>query len=166
MQFNIGQFLASWGTLYLSAYQKNYWNYDDTEASYSRLIIVQRTWGSYGIQDSFNQRLLQQINIHHSSFANESLFLTLKQNCELQYENHTNSISSALYGQYRNQYTILKLGYNHDPHQNQLNYGLQGSLVAYPYGLTLAICETVALVIVKDAVGVKLENHSGIKTDY
>ncbi len=192
--------------MYLSAYQKNYWNYDDKEASYSinyssriwdldytinysytksrreqsadQILSInlqipfkrwlKRTWGSYGIQNSFNQRLLQQINIHHSPFADESLFLTLQQNYERQYENHTNSISSALYGQYRNQYAILNLGYNHDPHQNQLNYGLQGSLVAHPYGLTLAqpIGETAALVIAKDAVEVKLENHSGIKTDY
>lgn len=206
LQFNIRQHLASWGTLYLSAYQKNYWNYDDTEESYAinyssriwdldytinysytksrrehsadQILSInlqipfkrwlKRTWGSYGIQNSFNQRLIQQINIHHSPFADESLFLTLQQNYERQYENHSNSISGALYGQYRNQYAILNLGYNHDPHQNQLNYGLQGSLVAHPYGLTLAqpIGETAALVVAKDAVGVKLENQSNIKTNY
>ncbi|RXK33893.1 hypothetical protein BBD39_06860 [Arsenophonus endosymbiont of Bemisia tabaci Asia II 3] len=33
---------------------------------------LKRTWESYGIQNSFNQRLIQQINIHHSPFADES----------------------------------------------------------------------------------------------
>ncbi|WGM12199.1 fimbrial biogenesis outer membrane usher protein [Arsenophonus nasoniae] len=206
LQLNIRQHLASWGAIYLSAYQKNYWNYDDTEESYAvnyssriwdldytinysytksrreqsadQILSInlqipfkrwlKRTWGSYGIQNSFDQRLIQQINIHHSPFADESLFLTLQQNYERHYKNHTNAISGALYSQYRNQYTTFNLGYNHDPYQNQLNYGLQGSLVAHPYGLTLAqpIGETAALVIAKNAVGVKLENHSGIKTDY
>ncbi|MFV9997969.1 MAG: fimbria/pilus outer membrane usher protein [Arsenophonus endosymbiont of Dermacentor nuttalli] len=38
---------------------------------------------------------------------------------------------------------------------------------SYPYGLSLTqpIGETAALVIAKDAIGVRLENHSNIKTN-
>lgn len=206
LQLNISQNLASWGAIYLSAYQKNYWNSNISKKSYSinyssriwdldysinysytksrreksadQILSVnlqipfkrwlKRTWGNYGFQNSFDQRLVQQINIHHSPFSDDRLSLTLQQNYERHYKNHTNHISGALYGQYQSQYATFNLGYNLDPYQSQLNYGLQGSLVAHPYGLSLTqpIGETAALVIAKDAVGIKLENHSTIKTNH
>ncbi|QLK88718.1 hypothetical protein E3U36_09810 [Arsenophonus endosymbiont of Aphis craccivora] len=57
LQFNIRirQYLASWGTLYLSAYQNNYWNYDDTEASYS-INYSSRIWDlDYTINYSYTK---------------------------------------------------------------------------------------------------------------
>ncbi|MFV9997970.1 MAG: fimbria/pilus outer membrane usher protein [Arsenophonus endosymbiont of Dermacentor nuttalli] len=85
---------------------------------------LKRTWG-YGIQNSFDHCLIQQVNINHSPFADNRLFLALQQNYQQHYKNHTNHISGGLYSQYQNQYAIFNLGYNHDPYQNQLNYGLQ-----------------------------------------
>lgn len=85
---------------------------------------LKRTWG-YGIQNSFDHCLIQQVNINHSPFADNRLFLALQQNYQQHYKNHTNHISGGLYSEYQNQYAIFNLGYNHDPYQNQLNYGLQ-----------------------------------------
>ncbi|WP_413676619.1 fimbria/pilus outer membrane usher protein [Pantoea dispersa] len=82
--------------------------------------------------------------------------------------NHSNASSSSLSATYRGGSGLLSGGYNRNRSQEQINYGLRGGVVAHPYGLTLSqeLGETVALVQAPGASGVKVNNQTGVTTDW
>lgn len=62
----------------------------------------------------------------------------------------------------------ISAGYNRSKSQQQMTWGLRGGMVAHPHGLTFGPTpgETFAVVRAPDASGVKVNNHSGLKTDW
>ena len=68
---------------------------------------------------------------------------------------------------YKGTYGEARIGYNYDTQSQQVNYNLQGGIVAHPYGVTLSQQhgETMALVRAPDAAGAKVKNTTGVKTD-
>ncbi|WP_330986065.1 MULTISPECIES: fimbria/pilus outer membrane usher protein [Enterobacterales] len=69
---------------------------------------------------------------------------------------------------YKGRYGEANIGYSYDPDSRQVNYGLQGGMVAHANGLTLSqpMNDTVALVKAPGADDVRVENNSGVRTDW
>jgi len=65
----------------------------------------------------------------------------------------------------------LSGGYNYNQDTQQLNYGWQGAIVAHPFGVTFSqplVSDVSAIAIVRapGAAGVKLQNNTGVYTDW
>jgi outer membrane usher protein len=69
---------------------------------------------------------------------------------------------------YRGTYGEVNGGYSYASGQRNLNYGVQGSIVAHADGITAGqqLGETFGLVKVPGASGVAVNNQTGVKTDY
>ncbi len=77
--------------------------------------------------------------------------------------------AASLY--YRGSYGSINAGYNTDHRKNQrINYGLEGAIIAHPYGVTLAqnISESgsSALIRAPGAINAKVLNNTSISTDW
>ncbi len=61
----------------------------------------------------------------------------------------------------------MRAGVNYNANSKQVNYGVQGGVVAHPYGVTFSQQqgETMALVRAPGAKGIKVESAHGVKTD-
>ncbi|CAI1838786.1 Outer membrane usher protein fimD precursor [Serratia quinivorans] len=87
------------------------------------------------------------------------------------YGNHGEGYSGLASADYRGTYGEANAGYNYSKDAHQVNYGLQGSVIAHPYGVTLGQpmngdMNAVALVRAPEASGVKVQNGSGVYTDW
>lgn len=65
----------------------------------------------------------------------------------------------------------LSGGYNYNQDTHQINYGWQGAIVAHPFGVTFSqplVSDVSAIAIVRapGAAGVKLQNNTGVYTDW
>ncbi len=68
---------------------------------------------------------------------------------------------------YQGSFGTISGGYNYDNDSQQVNYQLQGGIIAHTGGITLAqsLPETVTLVDAENASNIKVESSSGIYTD-
>lgn len=62
----------------------------------------------------------------------------------------------------------LGLGYNYDPHQHEYNWQLGGGMVAHADGVTFSqpLGDTNVLIKAPGAQGVRVENQTGVQTDW
>ncbi|HBO23162.1 MAG TPA: hypothetical protein DD649_09800 [Providencia sp.] len=69
---------------------------------------------------------------------------------------------------YRGAYGNINAGYGYSSHYQRINYGLQGGVVAHPYGITLSqpFGETLAVVRAPGADNIKVKNLTGVSTDW
>ncbi|UJD81799.1 fimbrial biogenesis outer membrane usher protein [Serratia rubidaea] len=87
------------------------------------------------------------------------------------YGTHGEGNSGSLNGNYRGPYAQVNGGYNYSRGYQQLSYGLQGAVVAHPYGVTLSQplsgdMAALALVRAPGAGDAKVQNQTGVYTDW
>ncbi|EML2066297.1 fimbrial biogenesis outer membrane usher protein [Enterobacter asburiae] len=87
------------------------------------------------------------------------------------YGNKGEEASSNLHVDYKGAYGEVNGGYSHSAGSNQINYGASGSLIAHEHGVTFGQSlggdnSAVALVEAPGAAGVKVQNGSGVRTDW
>lgn len=212
LQVNLSQPLGrDGGSLYLSAYQQQYWgtgnnernlnvgysttlgrislslsyawvqsvsSLDDDDDHDNRLsddrqlsLTVQvpldgwlpRTYATYSATTDAARHHSQQVGLNGSALEDGNLSYTLQAGHDNQYGGG----SGLATVDYRGAYGEAGLGYNSDSSGSRVNYRLQGSAVATPYGAALGqpVGETLALVHAPGAGGVKIRNNVGVHTD-
>uniref|UniRef100_UPI00114410CF fimbria/pilus outer membrane usher protein n=1 Tax=Enterobacter hormaechei TaxID=158836 RepID=UPI00114410CF len=77
------------------------------------------------------------------------------------------SVSSSLYSTLRSTYAELNAGYSRYSDVQTMNYGISGGVLLHENGITLGqpLGETIALVKIPDAGGIKFNNQQGVSTD-
>jgi len=120
-------------------------------------------WVNYNVNSNKRGDTSQQLGISGTALADNRLNYNLQQS----YTQNGNTSSSLASATYKGRDGIISAGYNHSSYSQQINYGLQGAVVAHPYGITLAqpLGDTFALVRAPGTSDVKIQNNSGISTD-
>jgi outer membrane usher protein len=200
MQAQVSQNLGRYGSLYISAYQQDYWrlngkertissgystnvrginygiNYAETQAPGSMknrqiafsVQIPLSDWlpgtsASYNV--SADQRRVQnQAGISGTALEDNSLNYNLSQGFTSGNEGAQGSAAASYKGSYGN----VRGSYSYSDYGLQLNVGVEGSIVAHPYGITLAqpLGTTSALVRAPGTAGAKVQNKNGVSTDW
>ncbi|OKP02055.1 fimbria/pilus outer membrane usher protein [Xenorhabdus eapokensis] len=202
LQLHINQSLGDWGTIYLSAFQQDYWhqkgyernisagyntsynsinyslNYSHSDfsgsnrneqiVSFSMQIPFDRwlknSWVSYNMTSNKNSDTSHQVSLNGTAFEDNNLIYSIQQN----YTGRNQSVGGNINAEYKGAYGQVSAGYNYDKYSRQFTYGLNGGIVAHPYGITLSqsLGDTSVLVRASGASNVKVQNHTGIKTDW
>ncbi|NRN29834.1 fimbria/pilus outer membrane usher protein [Photorhabdus heterorhabditis] len=202
LQLHVNQSLGNLGSLYLSAFQQNYWQQNSYERSinagysisynninyslnytYNQLPDTNKneqlfsfsiqvpldhwlknSWAYYNLNTNKNKDISHQTGLSGSALEDNNLTYSLQQS----YANHGTGVGGHAHAEYKGSYSQISAGYSYDRHSRQLNYGLQGGIVAHPYGITLSqhLGDTLALVRTDGAKGIKIHNNVGITTDW
>ncbi|OWF87862.1 fimbria/pilus outer membrane usher protein [Yersinia entomophaga] len=122
------------------------------------------SWSTYNVNHSKSGRTTQQLGLSGTALADNNLNYNIQQN----YTNQGNGASGNLNANYRGTYGEIGSGYSYDNDSRRLNYNLRGGVVAHPFGVTFSQSqgETLALVKAPGASGVKVQNSSGVYTDW
>lgn len=122
------------------------------------------SWATYNLNTNKKGKTTQQAGISGTALADNNLNYNLQQS----WGNRGTGGSGSASLDYRGTYGEASGGYNYGSDSRQLNYGLQGAIVAHPYGITLAqpLGDTMALVRAPGANGVKVQNNTGVYTDW
>lgn len=117
---------------------------------------------NYGLTHSQGQGTAQRAGLSGSALANNQLNYNVSQSVAR--ETHSTNLGAS----YRGRSGVLSAGYNRSNTQEQINYGLQGGILAHPYGITLAqdMGETATLIRAPGAANIKVNNQTGLSTDW
>lgn len=120
-------------------------------------------YASYTANTDATRHHSQQVGLNGSALEDSNLSYSLQAG----YDNQYGGSSGLATVDYRGGYGEAGLGYNYDSSGSRVNYRLQGSAVATPYGAALGqpIGETPALLHAPGAGGVKIRNNVGVHTD-
>lgn len=82
--------------------------------------------------------------------------------------NGTSQHSSSLGGSYQGGYGLYDLGFSRSGESTQLNYGVSGGVVVHNEGVTFSqtLGDTNILVAAPGAAGLKVDNQTGVHTDW
>ncbi|EKN5999753.1 fimbria/pilus outer membrane usher protein [Yersinia enterocolitica] len=201
-QINLAQQLDKFGSLYLSAYQQDYWgrteyergvsagynlsqnginyglNYmysqypgsviSNQQVSFNVQIPFSRwlpnSWASYSMNSAKHGVTSQRVGLGGTALEDNNLSYNVQQS----YGNKNTGASGAIGTNYKGSYGEVSTGYNYGNDHRQLNFGVQGGIVAHPYGVTFSQSQgdTLALVRAPGASGVKVQNNTGVTTDW
>lgn len=116
---------------------------------------------NYGMAHTKGQGTTQQAGLSGNALDNQ---LNYNVSQTLGNDNDTSNLSAS----YRGNSGTVSAGYNRSQAQEQINYGLRGGIVAHPYGVTLSqeMSDTVALVRAPGAANIKVNNQTGLSTDW
>jgi len=122
------------------------------------------SWASYNMNNSKRGNTTHQVGLSGTTLADNNLNYNLQQS----YGNRGEGASGNANANYKGTYGEMQGGYNYAKDSEQLNYGLQGGIVVHPYGVTFSQQqgETLALVRAPGASDVKVENNTGVRTDW
>lgn len=122
------------------------------------------SWVRYRVAHNKNSGTLHSTSLNGTALADHNLSYQVQQT----YDRKGQGYGGNAGGTYKGSYGELSIGYSYDRNLRQINYGAQGSIVAHPYGITLAqpAGDTAVLVRIPGASGVKIENNTGVRTDW
>lgn len=200
MQAHVSQSLGAHGSLYLNAFQQDYWhkrsrertfragysasfsgvtynlNLDTTHFPQSRssrqvAFSVQiplgsstaSQWMRYGLQTDSHGNTQQQTGLSGQLLEDKNLSYALQQS----HGNRETGFAGSSSLDYQGGPGRAQVGYNYSDTHQQAHYGVQGAIVAHPYGVTLgqSLGNSMALVRAPGASRVKVQNQTGIRTD-
>ncbi|KFK96214.1 fimbrial assembly protein [Serratia sp. Ag1] len=126
------------------------------------------TWGSYGMNGGNNQGTSHTVGVSGTALAGNNLNWGVQQGYTHAAHDNPSSNSTNLNASYQGSLAELNAGYSRAPNQQQVNYGVKGSVLVHEGGVTLgqSLGETVMLVKAPGAKGVEVVNHTGVKTDW
>lgn len=121
------------------------------------------SWATYSINSDNHGAVNQQAGISGTALADNNFNYSVQQS----YGNRGTGASGNASASYRGGSGELNAAYNYSQHNQQVNYGVQGGIVAHPYGVTLSqsLGDTLALVRAPGADGIRVENNTGVVTD-
>ena len=182
--WNSGQAMASWSVGYNNDWNNvSYgltWTYSKNgrgsaqNADHDRLLafnvsvpldkFLPRTWANYGMNASKHNGTTHMVGLNGVSLENSALNWNVQQGYGTQGTGNTGNLN----GDYKGTYGEIVAGYSYDKHNERLNYGLQGGVIAHRDGITLSqpLGETNILVKAPGAHGVDIRNQPGVRTDY
>lgn len=201
-QLNLSQSIASFGSVYISAYQQDYWQQNGYErnvstgynASFNGISYslgytyssspgiaknnqqlafsvqvplskwLNNSWASYGMTSQKSGPLIHQAGLSGTALAHNNLSYSLQQS----YDSDKKEAGGSLSATYRGAYGTVNTGYNYSRDNNQVNFGIQGGVVAHENGITFSqpLGDSLALVKADGAAGVSIQNNIGVSTDW
>lgn len=122
------------------------------------------SWATYNMNSSKRGNTTNQLGLSGTALADNNLNYNIQQS----YTNRGQGTSGNANANYKGTYGEMQAGYNYSQNTQQVNYGLQGGIVAHPYGVTFSQQQgdTLALVRAPGASGVKVQNNTGVRTDW
>ncbi|MGO2143608.1 MAG: fimbria/pilus outer membrane usher protein [Serratia bockelmannii] len=119
---------------------------------------------NYAMNTDQDHNTSQRMGVSGTAMSDNQLNYNLSQSTG----NHGQGYGGDLSATYSGRAGSVTGGYNYSKNQQQLTYGLSGGLVAHPHGITLGQepGETIAIVRAPGASGVKVNNQTGVKTDW
>ncbi|MDR0218453.1 MAG: fimbrial biogenesis outer membrane usher protein [Enterobacteriaceae bacterium] len=125
---------------------------------------LKNSWVSYSLTNNKQGDASHQVSLSGTALEDNNLSYSIQQN----YANHNTGAGGSINADYKGAYGQVNAGYRYDKQSKQLNYGLNGGIVAHPYGITLSqsLGDTLVLVRANGAKGVKIQNYTGITTDW
>lgn len=123
-----------------------------------------QSWVSYSINSQKHGPETHQVGISGTALVDNNLSYSLQQG----YTSAGDETRSSISGTYKGGSGTVSAGYNYSRDNRQLNFGLQGGIIAHENGVTLSqpLGDTVALVEAKGAADLKIRNNPGVKTDW
>lgn len=108
-----------------------------------------------------------QLGISGTALEDNNLSYSLSQS----YGNRDEGYAGTMSANYKGSYGEVNAGYNYNDDSRQVSYGARGSMIAHQRGVTLGQSlsggiPTVALVEAPGADGVKVQNGTGVRTDW
>lgn len=122
------------------------------------------SWATYSMNTGKNGRTSQQAGVSGTALADNNLSYSVQQS----YANQGAGASGNANASYKGTYGVAEAGYSYSRNVQQVNYGLQGGIVAHPYGVTFGQQpgDTVALIRAPGASDVRVINNTGVRTDW
>ncbi|AJJ62226.1 hypothetical protein AT01_2867 [Yersinia aldovae 670-83] len=122
------------------------------------------SWATYSINTTKGGSTAQQAGLSGTALADNNLSYGISQG----YSNRGGGSSGNANLSYKGTYGEVRTGYNYSNDSHQLNYGLNGGIAAHPYGVTFSqqFGDTAALVRAPGAKGLRVENNTGVYTDW
>lgn len=119
---------------------------------------------NYSLNTSKNGTTTHSLGLNGTALAANNLSWGMQQGYGNQGEGNTGSLNAD----YRGTYAEVSGGYGYDKTSQRMNYGIQGGIIAHENGVTFGqpLGETVTLVEAPGAVGVAVDNKTGVKTDW
>ncbi|WP_095124625.1 fimbria/pilus outer membrane usher protein [Pseudomonas sp. Irchel s3a12] len=126
--------------------------------------LLPNSWASYNISASKNSGTSQQIGLGGTALADNNLNYNISQG----YADKGVGGSGNASASYLGTYAEAQVGYSYTSTSERLNYGAQGGIVAHSDGVTFSQQhgETIALVEALGAAGAKIQNNTGVRTDW
>ncbi len=123
---------------------------------------LSNTWVNYNL-NSTKHETTQSVGLNGTALAGNNLSWGVQQG-----HSQSSGDSTSLNADYKGTYGEVSAGYSQDNQQQQLNVGLQGSMIAHAHGITLGqpMGETAALIEAPGADDTNVTNQTGINTDY
>lgn len=143
-------------------------NRKDQQLAFSVQVPLERffpnSWARYNFNTSKEGNTTQDVGLSGTALVDNNLNYNVQQG----YANQGVGASGSANANYKGTYGEARAGYNYDKHSQQVNYGVQGGIVAHPYGVTFSQQqgETMALVRAPGASGAKVQNNTGVRTDW
>ncbi|MCT4710592.1 fimbrial biogenesis outer membrane usher protein [Enterobacteriaceae bacterium H11S18] len=125
---------------------------------------LSNSWANYSVNTSHHGRTLHQLGMSGTALGDNNLSYAVQES----YGNRDQGNTGNVTADYKGTYGEMSAGYNYDDSSRQVNYGLQGSIVAHQYGVTLGqpIGDAIAIVRAPGASGASIQNNNGVKTDW
>lgn len=122
---------------------------------------------SYSMSHNLKGRMTNLAGLYGTLLADNNLSYSV-QTGYTSGSNNNNGATGYTALNYRGGYGNANLGYSHSDNYNQLYYGLSGGILAHANGITLSqpLNDTVVLVKAPGAGDVKVENQTGVYTDW
>ncbi|MEG5551155.1 fimbria/pilus outer membrane usher protein [Enterobacter wuhouensis] len=202
-QLDLSQGIGSYGSVFVSGYQQDYWHEEgyertlstgwngnvngisysvtysysdypdstqppDRQLAFNIQVPLSRflpnAWASYSINTAKHGNTRHQVGVNGTALAGNNLSYSLQQS----YTNRGEGVAGTLNADYKGTYGQMRGGYNYDEGSRQVNYVVQGGIVAHPHGITFsqALGQSLAIVRAPGASGAKVQNNAGVYTDW
>jgi outer membrane usher protein len=124
---------------------------------------LSNSWATFNTQTD-RYRTTQSATLSGTALENNNLSYSMRQSQGNNHQGNTGGASADYKGTYGN----VQSSYSYTSDTKQFTGGVQGGIVAHPYGVTLSqpLGETITLVKADGASGVNIQNQTGVKTDW
>ena len=122
---------------------------------------------SYSMSDDLNGRMSNLAGLYGTLLDDNNLSYSVQTGYASGGEGSSGSTGYAALN-YRGGYGNANVGYSHSDGMKQLYYGMSGGILAHANGVTLSqpLNDTVVLVSAPGAEGTRVENQTGVRTDW
>ena len=183
-QISISQQLGNYGTTFFSASRQSYWNTSRSDQQISFGLNVPFGDITTSLNYSYSNNIWQNDRDHLLAFTLNVPFShwmrtygTLLPDNNLNYSvqvgntqggNTSSGTSGYSSLNYRGAYGNTNVGYSRSGDSSQIYYGMSGGIIAHADGITFGqpLGDTMVLVKAPGADNVKIENQTGIHTDW
>ncbi|MBG6027411.1 fimbrial biogenesis usher protein [Proteus columbae] len=117
----------------------------------------------YSMNRSNDNVLIQQAGLTGTLLEDNNLNYNIQQG----YAHNGGGYSGMVYGNYKGKYANVGTGYNYSNDWHELNYSLNGGIVAHSGGITLSqpLGDTNILIKANNANNIKVDNANGVLTN-